>query len=649
MANTLQEMEEVRLSKEKIQGICAVGPVFQNTVMMSGTPLGVAALKFNKEVFAVVLQHFASGLDVTNDKGDNIVHSLIKYAYLQPDKLKDVLEMLRFVLHCKFVMTDPIFEEKKWKIRKQARKLLMMTNKEKLNPLQLAAKRQQFGIFEYIMQGEVYHTRESGGGLFNEEVYDITEIETLNIEEDAEENEEEHIKHEQHESVLEYLVHHQTNNAFLFADFMPVKEVIREKWNSYKWWFNGWFVIHIISMVLLSVAAVYRSKLTGPVSRNNTADFAYVVTRNAFVTGVSIIGLLLGLSYLAMEISRVLISRFQFQASSNVMKCVLRHFSAPYSNFIFRIYFILFSLLLIVDCVIAAIDASGSLSGYEYFCLIFAVIVGWYLVMFFLQTFKAFSMFTVLIQKAVIDMLKFALVMAFFLVAFSVAMYMIMQGADTEDDDFNNFSTTMLKMLTIMLGIGELGILFQARHPYLAIFVFVLFVLLTTILLLNALIAMMSNSCTDLMNNYGGVLASKLHCRLQKLSVILFLEGVFPRCICKEVGVKKGKYRYDNNEWVHNKQRRIWARSSVPDHGGTETEKSPDQLHLTHQSQGIVSSIMQQLNPEIKETISKGTRISPAVSTISSFEPYLQQSLSTTRRTDITNISKKNVRRVPTK
>ncbi|XP_045169064.2 transient receptor potential cation channel subfamily V member 3-like [Mercenaria mercenaria] len=645
MARTLHGINEVRLSKEQIQGICAVGPVFQNTVMMSGTPLGVAALKFNKEVFAVVLQHFASGLDVTNDKGDNIVHSLIKYAYLQPDKLDAVLEMLTFVLHGKFFTTDRIFEEKNWEIRKQARQLLMMTNKEKLNPLQLAAKRQQFGIFEKIMRSEDYHSRESGDGLFNEEVYDITEIETLDLEEDAEENEEEHIKHEQHESVLEYLVHHQTNNAFLFAEFMPVKEVIREKWKSYKWWFNGWFVIHIIVMVLLSVAAVYRSKLTGPVSRNNTAEFAYVVTRNAFVTGVSIVGLLLGLSCLAMEISRILISRFQFQASSNAMKRLLRHFSAPYSNFIFRIYFILFSLLLITDCVIAAIDASGSLSGYENYCLIFAVIVGWYLMMFFLQTFKAFSMFTVLIQKAVIDMLKFALVMAFFLVAFSVAMYMIMQGADTEDDDFNEFSTTMLKMLTIMLGIGDLGILFQARHPYLAIFVFVLFVLLTTILLLNALIAMMSNSCTDLMNNYGGILASKLHCRLQKLSVILFLEGFFPRCICKEVGVKKGKYRYDNNKWVCNKQRRIWARSSVRDHGGTETEKSPDQLHLPHQTQAqsIVSSIMQQLNPKIKEINSKGNSISPEISTTTTFDQSLQQSLNTTRSLGITNISKCDV------
>jgi hypothetical protein len=102
------------------------------------------------------------------------------------------------------------------------------------------------------------------------------------------------------------------------------------------------------------------------------------------------------------------------------------------------------------------------------------------------------------LQKAVLDMLKFALAMAFFLVTLSVAMYMIMEGADTEEDDFKYFSTTMLKMLTIMLGLGELGILFEARHPYLANFYFVVFVLLTTNLLFNALVAIISNTCTDL-------------------------------------------------------------------------------------------------------------------------------------------------------
>ncbi|XP_045170197.2 transient receptor potential cation channel subfamily V member 3-like [Mercenaria mercenaria] len=612
MARTLQKVNEKRLPKEKMQDICAVGPVFQDTVMMAGTPLGVAALKFNEEIFSIVLRNFATGLDVTNDKGDNIIHSLIKYANVQPDKVRDVKQMLRYILNCKFIATDAQFEKNKWKIRKQARKLLMMSNKEKLNPLQLAAKRQQYEIFEIIMHNEVYHSRISTDGLFNEEVYDITELETLNLEPDLTFSDEENIKPEYHESVLEYLIHHQTSNAFMFADFIPVKEVIREKWKTYKWWFMGWFVIHLIFMILLSVAAVFRSEIQGEISVNSTAVYSYVVTKDGFVTGVSVVGLVFGLFYLFMEAARKIVSRFQFQTSSSFIKRTLRHFSTPYSNLIFRIYFVLFSLLLITDFAVAASASSTSFSGYENYCLIFSVIVGWYMVMFFLQTLKPFSFFTVLIQKVVLDMIKFAIVMAFMLVAFSIAMFMIMQGADTDVENFSHVGRTMVKMLTIMLGIGDFEDLFKARQPILAVGVFVLFVLLTTILLLNALIAMMSNSCTDLMNNYGGVVAAKLHCRLQKLSVILFLEGFFPRCICKEVGKIKMKTRYENNEWVRNKQRRIWEKSSVHAHGGTETEHSRGSSHLA-QTRGIVTLIMQQLDPEIKKMKSHENKIARVI------------------------------------
>jgi hypothetical protein len=223
--------------------------------------------------------------------------------------------------------------------------------------------------------------------------------------------------------------------------------------------------------------------------------------------------------------------------------------------------------------------------------------------MFFLKTFKAFSIFTVLIQRAIVDLLKFALVMAFFLVAFSVAMYMIMQGADTEEDDFILFNTTMFKMLTIMIGIGDLEILFRARHPYLAVFVFVLFVLLTTILLLNALIAMMSNTCTDLMSNYGGEIAAKLHCRLQKLSIILFLEGFLPRYLCKEVGDKSKKDRYDNNtsKWEHDTIRRLWRRNSMNCHRRRkEAYKATHSLDTDSQNDGASSMLKQSLHTNNK-------------------------------------------------
>ncbi|XP_053373555.1 transient receptor potential cation channel subfamily V member 3-like [Mercenaria mercenaria] len=624
--------EEKDIESETTKDVCADGFAFQNTVMMAGTPLGVAALKSNRKLFRIVLNNFKSELDVTNHKGDNIVHSLIKYAHVQPGKLDEVLKMLHYILDCEFHSADLPFGEKKiWK--EKVRKLLMMKNKEKLNPLQLAAKRQQFAIFELIMHHEVYCTRESSDGIFNEEVFDITEIETLATENEVKGDAHEHIKQEYHESVLEYFIHQQTKNAFLFADFMPVKEVIKEKWKHYKLLFCIWFLVHFLFMILLSVAALYRSKLVA--SENGDITYEHPVTRDAFVTSVSVIGCIVGVVYILLEFTRLYLGRFQYKTSSSRFKSVRRHFSTPYSNLIFRVYFLLFSLLLMLDFIVASVAGQHSFVDYQNYCLLFAVILGWYLFMFFLQTFKTFSFFTVLIQRVILDMFKFAFVMGIFLVAFSIAMYMAMQGANTDNDEFEHFGKTMVKMLTIMLGIGEIEILFQARQPILAVMIFVIFVLLTTILLLNALIAMMSNSCTDLMssckdlmNNHSGRTATKMHCRLQKLSVILFLESFLPNCMCKKVGFVKKKLRYENNKWVPNTQRRLWALSSVQEH---EEEAEEEAESYDPSEQGILSTLMSHLQPhkkprkKNKTAHAKDNKVRPPVSGMTTLEMQNQK------------------------
>ncbi|XP_053373554.1 transient receptor potential cation channel subfamily V member 3-like [Mercenaria mercenaria] len=618
--NLLEYMATVasdkKIKPETIKNICAGGFEFQNTVMMAGTPLGVAALKFNRKLFDIILEQFKSELDVINHKGDNIVHSLIKYAHVQPGKMDDVLKMLHYVLDCEFYSPDlPYSEKKKWK--RKVRKLLMMKNKEKINPLQLAAKRQQYAIFELIMHHEVHCTRESSDGIFNEEVFDITEIETLAIQNEVKGDEYEIIKKEYHESILEYLIHQQTTNAFLFADFMPVREVVKEKWKYYSSKFLFWFLFHIFSMIFLSVAALYRSKLVQ--SENGDITYKYPVTRNAFVTSASVFGCIVGLVYIILEIIRLKLRRFQYKTASSRFKSVRRHFSTPYSNLIFRVYFVLFSLLLMADFIVASVAGQHSSLDYQNYCLLFAVILGWYLFMFFLQTFKTLSFFTVLIQRVILDMFKFAFVMGIFLVAFSIAMYMAMQGANTDNDEFEHFGKTMVKMLTIMLGIGEIEILFQARQPILAVMIFVIFVLLTTILLLNALIAMMSNSCTDLLSHHRGMTATKMHYRLQKLSVILFLESFLLRCACKEVGFVKRKNRYENNEWVSNTQRRLWTLSSVHDH--TEEAESYDPS-----DQGIISTLMSHLQPRKKsKKKSKTIKVRPTVSSTTTSEMQNQK------------------------
>jgi hypothetical protein len=182
-------------------------------------------------------------------------------------------------------------------------------------------------------------------------------------------------------------------------------------------------------------------------------------------------------------------------------------------------------------------------------------------------------------------MFKMASIMVIFLIAFSIAMYMIMQGADTDQDDFDNIGKTMVKMITIMLGIGELDALFQLRKPILAVLVFLLFVILTTILLLNALIAMMSNTCTDLMSNHTGYSASKMHYRLQKLAIIVFLESFLHLKFCKRVGrIKEGRL--------------LWTQKFVKEDGETAIEPSDE--HLQQRDRTDI------LKKELIETIKQG-------------------------------------------
>ncbi|KAL4219100.1 Transient receptor putative cation channel subfamily V member 3 [Mactra antiquata] len=145
-------------------------------------------------------------------------------------------------------------------------------------------------------------------------------------------------------------------------------------------------------------------------------------------------------------------------------------------------------------------------------------------------------MFTVLIQRVIKDMINFAFVMVFLLIGFTAAMSMLMRGVNNPEDDFGGFDKSLLNMFTVMLGIGEISDIFKAQQPVVSVVVFVLFVLLTTILLLNALIAMMSNSCNELTETYGIKKSNELHAVLQKMSVILFLESTLPRLCCYQVG-----------------------------------------------------------------------------------------------------------------
>jgi hypothetical protein len=428
-------------------------------------------------------------------------------------------------------------------------------------------------------------------------------VETIPVPNEEKGSHDEDIKREHHESVLEFVVRHDTINAFRFTNITPVKEVIKAKWKRYRSYFWGWLVCHLVFMIFLSVAAAYRSEIIESVPGTRSVTYVNLVSEDAFVTSVSIMGVIIASLYISIEIVRIKMSRFTSKSSTEIIKRIQSFFS-QYSKNMFRFYFVLFSLLLIIDFVFALITAKEKFNKYENYCLIFSVLIGWYLVLFFIQVFEIFSFYTVLIQRVITDMFMFGLLMGLFLLPFSIAMFMVMQGAETDSEDFNNIPKTMVKMFTIMLGIGEFNVLFKAREPVLAIIVFVLFVLLTTLLLLNALIAVMSNSCTDLMANHAGFFATKMHHRLQKLSIIIFLEGFLPDKCCKTVGkVKEISLSYDK-QVIYKCKRRIYTNESVHEKTDKDVDAPVEPVQLTDYKITIPSQeFLETINQHITESL----------------------------------------------
>jgi hypothetical protein len=132
MFKAIEKAGNARIPEENLKYICARGPSFQDTVMMAGTPLGVAALNFNEDIFNCVLLNYHFNLNVTNDNGDNIIHSLVEYAYLYPNELTKVLKMVSYVIDCNFLRTDELNTTEKRSARNNIQKLLMMTNKHSI-------------------------------------------------------------------------------------------------------------------------------------------------------------------------------------------------------------------------------------------------------------------------------------------------------------------------------------------------------------------------------------------------------------------------------------------------------------------------------------------------------------------------------------
>ncbi|XP_045201368.2 transient receptor potential cation channel subfamily V member 5-like [Mercenaria mercenaria] len=545
----------------------ATGQKFANTVMMGELPLSVAALTFNFEMINVLMYNGAE-MERRNTKGDTVFHSLIRFAAIYPELTPSVLATMEF-LHEKIKEKLDIPSNMNMEFDHSDYSFIwFVPNNEDLNPLQLSAALSQSAIFQYILQlPKVYCFLNSHDGLFDRKSYDITEIDTISTEKWAYDQKmrrsrlKRHVaptaaegvsqkkfsnqtslscgaqfklKREKRKSIMETMFDIKPSSAFEFIQQPTVRHVIKTKWHHYRWLYYAWAIFHLLFMVTLTVFSVYKAEdykttFSDNVSMTTTSTSAKMEEmRVDFLEAFQVIYLILGVLYLFMQLIHLCfrVKTFDIKQLTNVLH-----------NGIYRIVLAIFAVSLILEFTL-----SKALDRYENYTLIIALITGWWFSVFFLRAWKKFSFFTVMIQKIIFgDLLRFSIIIVLMLIAFTAAVFMTFKGSATTDDNLLSFGHTMMLLFKLMLGLGDIETLYEARRPWMAVTLFIVFVLLTYVLMFNALIAMMSQTCAFVSDN------RLVQWRVQQLSVIMFFEGILFGCFTKLVGDEKHVKRFDSN------------------------------------------------------------------------------------------------------
>ncbi|XP_046381567.2 transient receptor potential cation channel subfamily V member 3-like [Haliotis rufescens] len=506
-----------------------VGKKLRGTVMLGGTPLSIAALNNDETVVDLLLKNNAD-LKSSDTFGNTVFHSLVLYASFYPEKESAILSMI-----------DKLAKKsRKYMSHTNNRENVQRENARKQTALHLAAELGLDNVFKHILDMEdAYKFFTSHDGVFDIYECDITEIDKVtwdkavlqmspdyrNTDHRAEglakgkedsgiETYWKSLRQNKNQSILEIICSLKTTTAYAFLNDYTVQEVVFLKWQKYCHYYYIGLFLH------LSLMSVLTWHLDLKVDAILDPDPAQKQTLNLRV--LNIIFIVISLLYVILEIHRTFFSLQPF------------HITRLHHNGVYRCIFVLFGLALLTDASWNVVSVTNN------YCLVIALILGWWSTTFFLRGIRPFSYVTLMLQKVLFgDMLKFIPIIFIMMLAFTSAMHSAF--AETQPGTFGNFSISLLTTFNLMTGQGQIeGLEGASSHG--SIPVFVLSVIVIQIFLLNILIAIMSSTCESVKN-------SNELLWLQRLSIVLFIEGILPKCLKKVIG-KAEKTDYGSTRYL---------------------------------------------------------------------------------------------------
>ncbi|XP_065502383.1 transient receptor potential cation channel subfamily V member 4 isoform X2 [Caloenas nicobarica] len=510
---------------------------FRDVYYRGELPLSLAACTNQPHIVHYLTEngHKQADLRRQDSRGNTVLHALVAIADNTRENTKFVTKMYDLLLvKCAKLFPDTNLE--------------VLLNNDGLSPLMMAAKTGKIGIFQHIIRREITDEdarhlsrkfRDWAYGPVYSSLYDLSSLDTCGEE----------------VSVLEILVYNsKIENRHEMLAVEPINELLRDKWRKFgAVSFYISVVSYLCAMVIFTLVAYYRP-MEGP------PPYPYTTTVDYLRLAGEIITLLTGILFFF----------------TNVKDLFMKKCPGVNSFFIdgsFQLLYFIYSVLVIVT-------AGLYLGGIEAYLavMVFALVLGWMNALYFTRGLKLTGTYSIMIQKILFkDLFRFLLVYLLFMIGYASALVSLLNPCPSSEScsqeqpncsvptypscrDSQTFSTFLLDLFKLTIGMGDLEMLESAKYPGVFIILLVTYIILTFVLLLNMLIALMGETVGQVSKE------SKHIWKLQWATTILDIERSFPVFLRKAfrsgemVTVGKGTdgtpdrrwcFRVDEVNWSH--------------------------------------------------------------------------------------------------
>lgn len=386
----------------------------------------------------------------------------------------------------------------------------MVPNNRGLTPFKLAAKEGNIVVFQHLVNKR--RVLQWSLGPLSSHLYDLTEIDSW----------------ADNMSVLEVIVGSQKREARGILEVTPVRQLVSLKWNLYgKHYLRLLLFLYLLYIVTFTLCCVFRplkdadgnytgTELHKTIRVQKTLNESYVTYGDSLRLAGEVISVLGAILMLVLEIPDML------------RVGAKRYFGQTALGGPFHVILISYAILVVLLCVFRACEVQG-----EAEVMALCLVLGWCNVMFFARGFEMLGPYVIMIQKIIFgDLTKFMWLSFIVLIGFSTSLWMVYMTQDPDSlPSYRSFPITLFSQFELSVGLIDLPVDHTFITPPIVHVLHVSFSVVSYILLLNLLIAMMSDTHWRVAQERDELW------RTQVVATTLMLERRLPRCLWPRLGV----------------------------------------------------------------------------------------------------------------